>query len=194
MAIEWPAALRPTGMTLGVTYNNRSFTSPLSNSQQVVGYPGAYWQCQLSFGVLTREQERVMTSMLGALQGMAGTVKIPTFTRRGIGDIGAAKVVTASAQSSLMVINGVTANAMVFKQGDYITVADQLFEIISDASSDASGQVTLSLNKRIRKLVAPGTAIEYRKPYALMRRMEDSHQISVQPVIASVTLQFREAF
>lgn len=194
MAIEWPAALRPTGMTLGVTYNNRSFTSPLSNSQQVVGYPGAYWQCQLSFGVLTREQERVMTSMLGALQGMAGTVKIPTFTRRGIGDIGAAKVVTASAQSSFMVINGVTANAKVFKQGDYITVADQLFEIISDATSDAAGQVTLSLNKRIRKLIAAATDIEYRRPYALMRRMEDSHQINVQPVIASVTLQFREAF
>lgn len=194
MALDWPADLRPTGMTWGIEYNNRSFTSTLSNAQQVVSYPGAYWQCQLTFGVLTRQQERVLTSTLGALQGMAGTIKVPAFTRRGRPNIGSPLVSAAGAQATSMQIKGVTPGVKAFSFGDYITVGDQLFEIIQDATADSSGNVTVQLNKRIRVTIPANVAVEYRNPYAVMRRAESSNQIVSQPIVSNATLGFREAF
>ncbi|MNQ81422.1 hypothetical protein D3C85_964440 [compost metagenome] len=100
MAIDWPAALWPSQMTWGMVYNNRAFTSTLSNAQQILGYPGGYWLCALSFEGLYDEDERVVTALLGRLQGMYGTVNIPAFTRRRADDIGSQVVVTANAQAT----------------------------------------------------------------------------------------------
>lgn len=194
MALEWPESLEYTEATWGLAYNNRAFTSTLSNAQQIVGYPGAYWLCTLNFGVLYPEDERELTSLLGRLQGMFGTVKIPAFTRTRTDNIGAPKVAQASAQATFMQLNGVTASAKVFSRGDYVTVADEMFEVVDDATSNASGLVTLNLNKRIRRAIAAGTAVEYRNPYAVMRRADDTHQVNIQPVVANANLAFREAF
>ncbi|MBD1553640.1 hypothetical protein [Pseudomonas typographi] len=194
MAIAWPASLCPNEMTWGMVYNNRGFTSSLSNAQQVVGYPGAYWQCTLTFNNQTRDRERQLTSLIGSLQGMFGTVNVPAFTRRRTDSIGAAVVVSGNSQALVMTIGGVTASAKVFSMGDYITVAGEMFEVIDDATSDGQGQVVVNLNKRIRKTLVAGTAVEYQNPYSEMRRTDDSNQLTVQPIVASGTLQLREAF
>lgn len=194
MALEWPESLEPTETSWGMTYNNRAFTSTLSNAQQVVGYPGAYWVCTLTFGVLFDEDERQLTSLLGRLHGMFGTVKIPAITRTREDDIGAAVVVSGIAQATAMIIGGVTPSARVFSLGDYLTVEGEMFEVVQDATANAQGQVTVTLNKRIRRTLKTGTAVEYRNPYSEMRRLEDSHQVAIQPIVSNCTLQFREAF
>lgn len=194
MAITWPAALCPNEMTWGMVYNNRGFTSTLSNAQQIVGYPGAYWQCTLTFNNMTRAKERQLSALIGRLQGMFGTVNIPAFTRRRTVSIGAAVVVAGNAQSTLMTIGGVTPSARAFSLGDYISVNGEMFEVIDDANSNAQGQVQVSLNKRIRKTLAVGAAVEYLNPYSEMRRTDDSNSLSIQPLFANGTLQLREAF
>lgn len=194
MALEWPESLEPTETSWGMTYNNRAFTSTLSNAQQVVGYPGAYWVCTLTFGVLFDEDERQLTSLLGRLHGMFGTVKIPAITRTREDDIGAAVVVSGIAQATAMIIGGVTPSARVFSLGDYLTVEGEMFEVVQDATANAQGEVTVTLNKRIRRTLKTGTAVEYRNPYSEMRRLEDSHQVAIQPIVSNCTLQFREAF
>jgi hypothetical protein len=194
MALEWPELLEPSEMTWGMVYNNRSFTSSLSNAQQIVGYPGAYWQCTLTFGTLFDEDERELTGLIGRLQGMFGTVNLPAFTRTRSDDIGAAVVVIGAAQSTVMTIGGVTRNAQVFSLGDYISVAGEMFEVVQGAVSNAQGQVQVALNKRIRRNLAAGAVVEYRNPYSEMRRTEDTHQLMIQPIVGSGTLQFREAF
>ncbi len=194
MAIAWPDGLCPNEMTWGVVYNNRAFTSSLSNAQQIVGYPGAYWQCQLTFSALSRDEERLLTAFIGRLQGMFGTFNLPAFTRTRTDFIGTPVVVTATAQASFMRLGGVTANKQVFSMGDYITIAGEMFEVIDDAVSSANGQVLVNLNKRIRKTIAAGVAVEYRAPYAEMRRTSDTHALSVRPLVANGTLDFREAF
>ncbi|WP_434134360.1 hypothetical protein JQR88_10825 [Pseudomonas luteola] len=194
MAIQWPASLCPNEMTWGIVYNNRAFTSTLSNAQQVVGYPGAYWQCTLTFGVMTRQMERELPAFLGRLQGMYGTVYLPAFTRRRGDNIGAPTVVTANAQATTMLLQGVTASRKVFSVGDYITVNGEMFEVVDDAVSTSGGRVQLNLNKRIRKAIPAGTAVEYRNPYSEMRRMDDTNQLTVQRVVSNGSFQFREAF
>lgn len=194
MAIQWPVSIRPTEMTWGIVYNNRAFTSTLSNAQQVVGYPGAYWQCTLTFGVMTKQMERELTAFLGRLQGMYGTVYVPAFTRRRGDNIGAPTVVTANAQATTMLLQGVTASRKVFSMGDYITINGEMFEVVDDATSTSGGRVQLNLNKRIRKAIPAGTAVEYRNPYSEMRRMDDTNQLTVQRVVSNGSFQFREAF
>jgi len=194
MAIAWPALLWPSQMTWGMVYNNRAFTSTLSNAQQVVGYPGSYWQCTLSFEGLFDEDEREVTALLGRLQGMYGTVNIPAFTRLRVDNIGSPVVVTGNAQATAMVIGGVTRSAKVFSFGDYITIAGEMFEVVDNAISDAQGRVQVSLNKRIRKTLTAGAAVEYKNPYSEMRRADDAHDLNIQPVVSSGSFKFREAF
>ncbi|MFK9079598.1 hypothetical protein [Pseudomonas sp. WJP1] len=194
MAIAWPAALWPSQMTWGMVYNNRAFTSTLSNAQQIMGYPGAYWLCTLSFDGLFDEDEREVTALLGRLQGMFGTVNIPAFTRTRSDNIGAPVVVTANAQATNMILGGVTPNQKVFSFGDYISIAGEMFEVVDDAASNVQGRVQVFLNKRIRRAITPGAAVEYRNPYSEMRRVDDTNQLTVQPVVANGSFQFREAF
>jgi hypothetical protein len=194
MATAWPASLCPSEMTWGMVYNNRGFTSVLSNSQQVVGYPGAYWQCTLTFNNLSRAEERQLTSLIGKLQGMFGTVNLPAFTRRRTDAIGAPVVVSGNAHALVMTIGAVTPSAKVFSMGDYISVAGEMFEVVDDATSNGQGQVLVSLNKRIRKTLVSGAAVEYKNPFAEMRRTDDSNSLTIQPVVANGTLQLREAF
>lgn len=194
MAIAWPASLFPSEMTWGIVNNSRSFTSTLSNAQQIAGYPGAYWQCTLTFGLLTRLQERELSAFLGRLDGMFGTFNLPAFTRTRSDNIGALAVVTGNAQARNMLVSGATPGAPIFKMGDYITVAGEMFEVTDAVSSNASGQAVVPLNKRIRKTLTPGAAIEYRNPYSEMRMTSDTWSMAVRPVISSGNYQFREAF
>lgn len=194
MATEWPASLCPNEMTWGMVYNNRAFTSTLSNAQQVVGYPGAYWQCTLTFNGMTRDKERRLSALMGKLQGMLGTVNLPAFARRRVDSIGSAVVVTGNAQATVMTIGAVTPSTRVFSLGDYISVNGELFEVVDDAVSNAQGQVVVSLNKRIRKALTVGSLVEYRNPYSEMRRTDDTNSFTIQPMVASGTIQLREAF
>lgn len=194
MALTWPASLRPSEMTWGIVNNGRAFTSTLSNAQQIVGYPGAYWQCTLTFGLLTREQERQLSSFLGKLDGMMGTFNLPAFTRRRTSSVGALSVITGNAQARSMVIGGAAANVAAFSAGDYITIAGEMFEVTDPASANAKGRVTVLINKRIRKTLTAGTAVEYLNPYSEMRMTTDTWAMSIKPVIANGSYQFREAF
>lgn len=194
MALTWPASLRPSEMSWGIVNNSRAFTSSLSNAQQIVGYPGAYWQCTLTFGLLTRAQERELSSFLGRLDGMFGTFNLPDFTRYRKVSIGALSVVSGFAQARSMIIAGAPASSPVFSAGDYITIAGEMFEVTDSVSSNAQGQATVLLNKRIRKTLTPGAAVEYMNPYSEMRMTSDTWSMTRRPVVANGSYQFREAF
>ena len=194
MALTWPASLRPSEMSWGIVNNSRAFTSSLSNAQQIVGYPGAYWQCTLTFGLLTRAQERELSSFLGKLDGMFGTLNLPDFTRYRKVSVGALSVVSGFAQARSIIIAGATASSPVFSTGDYITIAGEMFEVTDPVSSNAQGQVTVPLNKRIRKTLTPGAAVEYLNPYSEMRMTSDTWSMTRRPVVANGSYSFREAF
>jgi hypothetical protein len=194
MALTWPASLCPSEMTWGIVNNSRAFTSSLSSAQQIVGFPGAYWQCTLTFDLLTRIQERELSAFLGKLDGMFGTFNLPAFTRKRTSNVGALKVTAGNAQSRTISISGAIANADLFSVGDYLTVAGEMFEVVDATSSNAQGLATVTVNKRIRRTMAAGTAVEYLNPYSEMRMTQDTWAMTVRPVVANGSYQFREAF
>ncbi|MNG26244.1 hypothetical protein D3C84_1112110 [compost metagenome] len=93
-----------------------------------------------------------------------------------------------------MLIAGAAPSTAIFSAGDYITIAGEMFEVTDPASSNAQGNVTVLLNKRIRKSLTAGAAVEYLNPYMEMRMTTDTWAMSVKPVIANGSYQFREAF
>ena len=194
MALEWPASLCPSEMTWGIVNNSRAFTSSLSNAQQIVGQPGAYWQCTLTFGLLTRMQERELSAFLGELDGMFGTFNMPAITRRRTNSVGNLTVVAGVAQSRSLQVAGATPGAQVFAPGDYLTVAGEMFEVVRAVAANAQGQAVIPLNKRIRRTLAVGAAIEYLNPYSEMRMTQDTWAMTVRQVVSSGSYQFREAF
>lgn len=193
MAESWPEELCPQQMSWGCVYNSRAFTSSLSNAQQIVGYPGAYWTCSLQFGVLTRDMERRLTGLVGRLRGLSGTVNVPAFTRRRTDNIGTPVVTMANTNATAINVSGLTATGVVFHEGDYITIAGQLYEVVVPASA-SGGTALVTVNKRIRSNIAPGTPIEYRDPYCEMRLTSDTHSVDIRAIISSGSLDLREAF
>lgn len=194
MAIEWPESIRPSRQSFGVNFNNFVQTSVLSNAQAVYGHPGAFWTCSMTFNILSAQQERVLTSFLGQLQGMVGTFKLPAWTRQRDDDIGSPRVGTANAQASTMTVSGLKANVQAFSVGDYITVQDEMYEIVADVKATASGTATLRLNKRLRGAITTATTIEYRRPYSVMRLTTPDYQVARQQITASGSFECREAF
>ena len=194
MALSWPASLCPSEMTWGIVNNSRAFTSSLSNAQQIIGFPGAYWQCTLTFETLTRAQERELSAFLGRLDGMYGTFNMPAFTRRRTNGVGALTVMSGNAQARNVQVSGAIASSIIFAIGDYFSVAGEMFEVVEPAVSNAQGLATVMVNKRIRKALVAGTAVEYLNPYSEMRMTQDTWNMTVRPVVSTGTYQFREAF
>ncbi|KKI25655.1 hypothetical protein APX70_02966 [Pseudomonas syringae pv. maculicola] len=60
--------------------------------------------------------------------------------------------------------------------------------------ASGQGQATVLLNKRIRKTLAPGAAVEYMNPYSEMRMTSDTWAMTRRPVVANGSYSFREAF
>ncbi len=193
MAENWPENLYPSQLTMACVYNSRAFTSSLSNSQQIVSYPGAYWRCSMRFNRMSEERHRRLTVLLGRLGGMAGTVNVPVDTRNRDDVIGTPVVASASTNALLIGMSGITVEGRAFSAGDYITIAGQMFEVVEDAVA-AGGEVTARVNKRVRSTLAPGTAVEYRRPYCEMRLTSDSTSTDIEQMSASGNIELREAF
>ena len=83
---------------------------------------------------------------------------------------------------------------LVLRRGDYITINDQLLEVLADVSSNAQGIAVLPVSPWLRMPPANGAAVNYQQPYAIMRLARDDVSLSVQAVIAGGTLECREAF
>lgn len=192
--INWPAEIKPRRMTWGRVFNNRAFTSPFSQSQQITGAPGAYWKCTLNFPTLNREKERVFSTFIGKLQGRAGTFRLRPWTRPPGPFVGDAVVDGGGQAGAQLVTRNWNPEVTVLRMGDYITVNDQLLEVLEDVTSNAQGVAVVAVSPWLRTPPANGADVNYQQPYAVMRLMQDEQMIDVQALFASGSLECREAF
>ncbi len=192
--IDWPAHIKPRRMSWGRRFNTRAFTSPLSQSQQIAANPGAYWQCSLSFPSLTRDKERTLSTFIGSLQGMAGTFRLRPWTRPPGPFAGNAVVDGANQAGAQLVTRNWMPSRVVLRAGAYITVNDQLLEVLTDVSSNAQGRAVIPVSPWLRQPPANGATVNDQDPYAIMRLTQDEQMLDVTYIIASGTLDCREAF
>lgn len=192
--MEWPVTLEPTRVDWELESNAFVHTSTLNNAQQVVDHAGDFWSCTLYFEFLNRQAERELSAVIGSMRGMAGIVKVPTWTRERTSDIGTPVVVTALANAFVVTLGGITASVLAFRAGDYINIGTQLFEVVKDATANSAGQAVVELNRRVRANQAAGTVVEYKAPYCIMRREDPKFKTSRRSISASSSVKLREAF
>ncbi|MDH4572475.1 hypothetical protein [Salinicola acroporae] len=192
--IEWPEGLYCDRMRWGRAFNNKAFTSVFTNAQQIRTYPGAYWKCTMQFQNLNDREERLLTTLVGSLQGMAGTFKLYPWRRSGRPDHGTVRVNGNGNASGTLPSRGWQPSTLVLRMGDYITVNDQLLEVLADVTSNGQGNATIQVAPWLRLPPADGTEINYTRPFAIMRLTSDDEENTIRSAMADGTLDCREAF
>lgn len=192
--IDWPAELAPQSSDFGVAYNDMAFTSVFTNAQQIVSFPGDYWQLSMTLPPLGRDKERLLAVTLGRLRGQTNWFRFRDRRHRHAGGMGN-PMVDGGGQTGLRLQTRLwKPSSLVLRAGDYVTVADQMFQIVEDVRSDDGGSALLPLNMWIRSAPPSAMPVEYREPYAVMRLANGTNPIKRQVGRAGITIQAREAF
>ncbi|MDF3917526.1 hypothetical protein P3W43_01510 [Salinicola salarius] len=193
--IDWPDALAPQSSEFSVAYNDMAFTSVFSNAQQIVSFPGDYWQLSMTLPPLGRDKERLLVAKIGQLRGRVNWFRFRDRRyRHTLGDVGS-PIVDGGGQTGVRLQTRLwTPSITVLRAGDYITVADQMFQMVEDVVSDADGNALLPLNMWIRSSPDSAAPVEYQSPYCVMRLASSTNPIKRQVGRAGITIQAREAF
>ncbi|HCR9764863.1 TPA: hypothetical protein OPR05_003569 [Citrobacter koseri] len=195
-ALEWPEDVCPASLTWRPESNTKTFRSPFNGASQTVRFPGTRWVCSLTFNNLSDEKSRRIDSLVAELDGEYGRVKIRDWGRSGRTPAGSPLVDGANQTGTELHSKGWTAGMVVLRQGDYITVNDELKMVTADVSSASNGTALIPFAPMLRSSPPANAVIEVANPYGIFK-LKDNQQGGgnrVPGVFTSYTLEFEEAF
>ena len=195
-ALEWPEDVCPASLTWRPESNTKTFRSPFNGASQTVRFPGTRWMCSLTFNNLSDEKSRRIDSLVAELDGEYGRVKIRDWGRSGRTPAGSPLVDGANQTGTELHSKGWTAGMVVLRQGDYITVNDELKMVTADVSSASNGTALIPFAPMLRSSPPANAVIEVANPYGIFK-LKDNQQGAgnrVPGVFTSYTLEFEEAF
>ena len=160
--------------SFGLRSNTQTSISPLTGKIQVLELTGAKWYASYTLPPLTEAEAGEWLAFLIKLRGQANSFFAfdPAKTTALGTPTGTPLVDGASQTGNSLVTDGWTASTLVLKAGDYISVAgtqNQLFMVVADATSDGSGDCTLTIEPSIRVSPANNAAITVASPTCVMR-------------------------
>lgn len=158
--------LQPTSSMVELISNTKSFRSPLTNAVQTTGRKGSLWKFSLQFKNLTGSEQSQMRAFLSKLNGQEHRFYLHdhSYTRRGAGG-GTLYTNGASQSGSTLVLDGATPSVTNhMREGDYLAFNNELHIVTADASSDGSGNLTLSIAPPIRKLTNDNDLVDINVP------------------------------
>ena len=104
------------------------------------------------------------------------------------------RVKGAGQTGNTLITDGWPASVTVLKAGMFVTVADQLLQLTSNATTNGSGEVTLTFKPALRVAPADNAVIEYKNPYCLMFLKDEPTPSIDQGYIYGLTFNLRESF
>lgn len=165
MAINYPLALPTTTGIANITLTARNTigitTSPFTLKQQVQKHAGQRWEAMVTLPPLDRDEAEEWISFLMKLSGSFGTFLLgdpnATTPRGGIKNYptDAMQVNGAGQSGNSLNIDQATASITGYlKAGDYLKIGSastaELYKVLSDADSNASGEVTVDIWPNLR--------------------------------------------
>ena len=156
--------VQPSRSSWELLNNTRTFQSPLTNAVQTASRKGAAWRVSLRFDDLFGEDRANMQAFLTKLEGQRHRFKIydHAFTRRGSGTQTGWTSNTSSGNS--LVLQKTSGTSLTIKKGDYISVDNQLFMAVADASTASPHtSLTVTVAPEIRSM-STGQAVELVEP------------------------------
>jgi hypothetical protein len=165
MTISYPLSLpsTPSFRTMRISAENVSqiVEAPFALNATVYERDGERWRFDMSFPSLQLADARIVQAFLVSLNGQVGTFLAgdPMAATPG-GSVPGTPVVNGGGQvGKVLSTRGWTASqSNILKKGDYIQIANRLYMVCNDASSDGSGISSLDIWPSIRQ-TAPGDGV-----------------------------------
>ena len=181
--------VQPSASNWELLNNTRTFQSPLTNAVQTASRKGAAWRVSLRFDDLFGEDRANMQAFLTKLEGQRHRFKIydHAFTRRGSGTQTGWTSNTSSGNS--LVLQKTSGTSLTIKKGDYISVDNQLFMAVADASTASPHtSLTVTVAPEIRSM-ATGQAVELVEPTGVFIMMNSAAWDTQVGQVSSFTLE-----
>lgn len=173
MAISYPLST-PTNKTIAeIRLIARNVvgvsTSPFTLKQQTYQFSGQRWEADIQLPAMQRDNAEEWVAFLMSLYGQKGTFLLGDplgATAQGSASTAAGTPVVngASQTGGTLAIDGLPASATNYlKAGDYIQLGtgatSQLYKVLTDASSNGSGEATLDIWPNLRSSPADGATV-----------------------------------
>lgn len=204
--LTFPAAIRNAAtVQWGSKANTQSLTSPFDGSMQTVEHPGQRWKASVSWPRLPRAQWPVLAAFLSSLGGTAGrfTFSPPHGHRRATSVIsGTVRVKGAGQTGTTLAIDGLPNSVVVFEIGDFISFNNaasrpQLHMVAAQATSNGSGEATLTITPPMRGSPADNVEVEWDSPVGVFMLVDNEQDAGMhdanRPGRADYSIEIIEA-
>lgn len=126
---------------------------------------GQVWQLELRYAAMTRAQSAAFWAFLNSQSGQAKrwTINITGyFANRGAGG-GTPRVNGGGQSGTSLITDGWPNSTAILKAGDLITIENdrKVYQIVSDVSSNGSGQATLTIYPALRYVPSDNFTIDF---------------------------------
>ena len=172
--ITMPTSPNFVSASFGLKSNTQTHISPITGKIQVLELTGAKWYATYTLPPLTQSEAGVWLAFLTKLRGQANSFfAFDPAKKTAQGTPGGTPLVNGASQTgNSLVTDGWTNSTLVLKAGDYISVAgtqNQLFMVVADATSDGSGNCTITIEPSIRVSPENNAGITFTSPTCVMR-------------------------
>ena len=163
--------------TFGLEENTETFISPISNTIQTLARTGARWYLTINYAPMKRADAQVVIAFLTKLRGRVNSLNgfDPNATSP-LGDVSGSTLLVngASQTGNSLICDGAEASTLVLKAGDYFEVNNELKMVTDDATSDASGDVTINFSPSLRSSPSDNASITTTNPNCEMKLVDDN--------------------
>lgn len=161
--------------------SNAISESPFTGQQQVYQYDYALWQAEMSLPPMQRSQAAAWNAFFMKLHGRIGTFLLADpDAKEPRGSITGSPTLNANASIGDFTVDIATSQnseSNIFRAGDYIQLGSggtsKLYMVVDDATSNASGVVTVQIEPSIKLAATSGAAVTVSNPRGLFRMTTD---------------------
>lgn len=190
MAITYPLAF-PSQCVNQITIRAKTIVgisaSPFTGQQQVYKHQGQWWEAEMSFPPMKRENAEEVAAFLIKLNGRFGTFLMgdPANTSpRGVGT-GTPLVKGAGQTGNELITDGWTADTTnILKAGDWIQLGtaatSRLHKVLDNVNSDETGTATLTLFPSLRFTPLDNSAVVIESPKGQWRLSTNDIDYTIQ--------------
>jgi|DEB0MinimDraft_3_1074331.scaffolds.fasta_scaffold46513_2 hypothetical protein len=189
----WDTGIYPTATSLAWLDNSARFQSALSGATRTVNRPGGRWRMTMSFQARKPVEAQKIEAFLWRLDGATHRAQLIDFSyeRQGTGS-GTPLVKGASQTGYSLITDGWSNSQTVLKAGDRFTVNNQLLLVATDATSDGSGNCTITLAHPLRSAPADNAPLTVTNPYGIFYLVEQVETAAQPGVFKSIDAVFEE--
>lgn len=193
--MTYPISMPAQGIANIRIYKNRAAgmsQSPYTGSQEVVGYPGQWWEADVTFAPASLQDAGAVEAFIGLLDGNIGTFLMGDPMRPA--PLGAASAtpgtpVVDGAQSKgagvLNIKDAAFSTLKYLKAGDMIQLGSDLnthlHQVLADANTDGAGKTALTIWPRLRANVLNGDTVVVSGCKGLFRMKQAMQAIDRSP-------------